>query len=474
MRRSLACLLLAACRTDTTDLEDPPPPPELTTWYQDVGPIVANRCMGCHREGGLAPFSLETYDDAALYGMQMLAAVEAGEMPPWSAVPANDCAPTRAFKHDPRLTDAELATLRAWIADDRPAGQVATLMPSEPPHLANATHELVPVEPFVTSGDTDQFKCFALDPGITTDQFLSGWDVIPGNRSVVHHVVLQTLPPDLLQAARNADVIGKPLDCPVIPMSEAIGAWAPGQGPTETPDGVAARIPPNTGLLMQIHYHPANQVNAPDATAVHLRMSETPPSKFYAFGGWGNARTPPHLQPDPTDVDGVIQFRIPAGASEHVETMRFPIAGTGPRVPMFIMQPHQHYVGTRLELRIHRTSPPPGEPADECLINSDWDFSWQRTYQYDVPIAELPTVGPGDEVEVRCTYNNTLANPYVELALHEQGLSGPVDVLIGEQTLDEMCLGLVGLITDGTVAPPSEKPQAPPLQLVGNALVLAD
>jgi hypothetical protein len=63
---------------------DPDPVPLLTTWYQDVGPIVAEKCMGCHHDGGIAPFSLETYESAATYGMQMLAAVEDGEMPPWS------------------------------------------------------------------------------------------------------------------------------------------------------------------------------------------------------------------------------------------------------------------------------------------------------------------------------------------------------------------------------------------------------
>lgn len=474
MRRPLVGLvLLTACGSDVTggmDIDDPPPPPVLTTWYQDVAPIVATRCMGCHRDGGLAPFSLETYDDAVAFGLQMLAAVEDGVMPPWSATTATDCAPTRAWKHDPRLSAGELDTLRAWIDDNRPAGDFVDIIPGNPDQLAGVTHPLLPVEPFVTTGTTDQFKCFALDPGITTDHFLTGWDVVPGNRAVVHHVVIMTLPADLLVAARNADVIGKPLDCAVIPMSAAIGAWAPGQGPTETPDGVAAVIPANTGILMQIHYHPAGNDNAPDATAVNLRMSETAPSKFYAFGGWGNARTPPHLQPDPTDIDGVIRFRIPANAPEHVETMRFPIGGDGPRVPMFIMQPHQHYVGTRLELRIHRTAPPIGEPADECLINSDWNFDWQRTYQYDVPIVELPTVGPGDEIEVKCTYNNTISNPFVERALADQGLSAPIDVFIGEETTDEMCLGLVGLITEG-LPPPSAKPSPPALQLVGNALI---
>jgi hypothetical protein len=436
----------AGCGTDVTeggDIDDPPAP-LLTTWYQNVGPIVAENCMGCHREGGLAPFSLETYEDASIFGMQMLAAVESGEMPPWSATTATDCAPTRAWKHDPRLSAEELDTLRAWIDDGRPAGTVAELVSAAPPGLTDVTHPLVPVEPFVTSGTTDQFRCFALDPGITTDMYMSGWDVVPGNKAVVHHALITSLPPDLMQAAREAGVVGKPLDCTPIPMSSVIGAWAPGQGPTEMPGGVAAKLPAGSGLVMQIHYHPAGNDNAPDATTVNLRLSPTPPELFYAFGGWGNARVPPHLQPGPDD-NGLIEFRIPAGSTAHTETMRFPIAADAERRPMFIMQPHQHYVGTRLELRIHRANPN-GEPQDECLVNSDWNFDWQRTYQYDVPIEQLPTVGPGDEIEVKCTYNNSMSNPFVLRALAEQGLSAPIDVRFGEQSLDEMCIGLVGLI----------------------------
>ena len=87
-----------------------------------------------------------------------------------------------------------------------------------------------------------------------------------------------------------------------------------------------------------------------------------------------------------------------------------------------------------------------------------------------MPIAELPTVGPGDEIEVKCTYNNSLSNPFVQRALEDQGLPAPVDVFIGEQTTDEMCLGLVGMITDGPAAP-SEKSSGPTLELVGNALL---
>jgi hypothetical protein len=474
MRSRFVCLIaVMGCGTDTTEpTPDPDPVPAVTTWYQDVGPIVASRCMGCHREGGIGPFSFETYEDAAVYGMQMLAAVEAGEMPPWSATTASDCAPTRAWKHDPRLTADELDTLRAWIDDGRPAGDVATLTPGSDQTLSGVTHPLAPSESFVTAGTTDQFMCFVLDPQIASEMYLTGWDVSPGNPAVVHHVIIMSLGADVLNAAKNAEVVGKPLPCSVIPMTTAIGAWAPGQGPVEMPDGVAAKLDAGTGVLMQIHYHPAGNVNAPDATAVNLRLTQTPPTKLYAFGGFGNAGAAPALQPGEDDTDGIPEFRIPASKAAHVETMRFTIPKDTPRIPMFIMQPHQHYVGTRLELRIHRADDhPTTEPTDECLVNSDWNFDWQRTYQYDVPLDQLPTFGAGDEIEVKCTYDNTIANPFVQRALADAGLGQPVDVVLGEQTLNEMCLGLVGLVADvpsppaEAIVPASLKPPAGP-QLV--------
>lgn len=51
-----------------------------------------------------------------------------------------------------------------------------------------------------------------------------------------------------------------------------------------------------------------------------------------------------------------------------------------------------------------------------------------------------------ESLKFRCTYDNSLANPFVARALAEQGLTEPQDVYLGEQTLDEMCLGIFGIL----------------------------
>ena len=139
---------------------------------------------------------------------------------------------------------------------------------------------------------------------------------------------------------------------------------------------------------------------------------------------------------------------MPANVSDHTESMVYEVqTQSAQRFPMFFAFPHMHYVGRELKVTIERASPAPGEPSDECLINVDrWNFDWQRTYQYDAPVDQLPTIGNGDTVRLECGYDNTKANPFVVRALDEQGLEDPVDVYLGEQTLDEMCIAAFGVI----------------------------
>ncbi len=87
------------------------------------------------------------------------------------------------------------------------------------------------------------------------------------------------------------------------------------------------------------------------------------------------------------------------------------------------------------------------DPASECFVQTPaWDFDWQRIYNYDAPIEQLPILRAGDSLGMRCTYDNTLNNPAVKLALELKGLTEPVAVKLGETTLDEMCLAIVQVV----------------------------
>lgn len=442
------------------------------TWYQDVAPLVAGHCQGCHKEGGIAPFALESYAEARLWGSSFPGVLASAEMPPFLASDTADCKPRFGFKDDPRLSDDEVQLIQRWADAGTPEGDAnhPARLPAPPELELTGAQVNVAIPASVSvEGTSDRFICFSLspdlaplatasgiDPALIGNQVLiDGAQVHPGNAAIVHHVLVYT-DPDSQSAALAGDK--GYYDCFGGPQLKAdsqgkapdvVLAWAPGATPITAPEGVAMAIPSKGRLVMQVHYHPHGAGQVDDSTSLQLRgYSGGIPKYVSTLALLGNFKardaTGDGLQADPDDR-GAIEFRIPAGSQDHTESMRYTVPSSSPRYKIWTLGTHMHYVGT--DMRIGLTRKDPGdEPAEECLLETPhWDFSWQRGYRYDVPIDQAPSVAPGDVIDLHCTYDNSMMNPHVQEALTEQGLDAPRDVVLGESTLDEMCLGVFGI-----------------------------
>ena len=438
--RALILTLACACGTDTG--MEPDPVATGPTWHQDVAPLVAQHCGTCHVDGGIAPFALTSYDDAAPIASQMLKQVMAGTMPPWGAV--GECATPRKLKDDPTLTSAEIELLKAWTAAGAPAGDPATAAPIPVPpsrELPGATHTIAPIGSWTTSGTSDQFICLVYDPKLTTDMWLTGVEFRPTDKAVVHHAAAFVDPTRASEALAGPDGVYECFGGNGIPAGQPIGGYTPGALPWESIAGTGMRVPANSLIVVQMHYHPLGaQGPVRDATSLAMRMSTTKPGLTAVFAARGNEFQPPELQPDPDDR-GVVEFRVPANVKGHTETMRIPMMiDPGKSYPIWSIFPHMHYVGTRMEVNVEHS-----DGTKDCLIDAGrYDFNWQRMYAYEGTLAEMPRVRSGDTLVLKCTYDNTLSNENVQRALKEKGLGAPVDVYGGEQTLDEMCIVAVG------------------------------
>jgi hypothetical protein len=148
------------------------------------------------------------------------------------------------------------------------------------------------------------------------------------------------------------------------------------------------------------------------------------------------------------DDEDVAAFMIPANAKHHVEEMTWQWKlPAGSDVRVYAVGTHMHYVGRDELVTLERAKAEDGEPDQECLIQTPaWDFNWQHGYAYDTDYDHYPTMRDGDVMRLRCTYDNTLDNPFMRKALDEQHLDHPIDVPLGEDTLDEMCVVGIGLI----------------------------
>lgn len=417
------------------------------TWYQDVAPLVVGKCSGCHQPGSIAPFSLTDYESAMPWATVMADSVESGSMPPFAAKQTEQCQTRHGFLDDTSLSDSEMVMLREWADAGAPEGDPETAAPLPTPpdlSLTDADVRLTSPKPVTIDGTKDQFLCFSVDPDLTEDTYLEAVQIIAGNEKIVHHVLVYTD-----EDGSSAEQAGEQgyWACPGggINGDSLIAAWAPGAVPVKTPKEAAFRIPAGSRIILNIHFHPTGAGAEVDpGTSIDLKWREDRPTYVAEMALIGNFDNAPGLHPGPNDGPNAV-FEIPANAEEHTETMSYTVDAGIPDLKLWQVSTHMHYVGYDMLLDIERSNPG-NQPAQECLLHTpNYSFEWQRGYRYDAAFEDLPTAAAGDTLKMHCKYNNSMSNPYVVEALDDLGLDAPIDVHLGEETLDEMCLGVYGV-----------------------------
>ena len=377
------------------------------TFSRDVAPILYANCVGCHRPGGIGPFSLTTYADARRRAADIAAVTAERRMPPWKPVPGHG-----RFRNERRLADAEIAALSRWAAAGAPEGDPADLtdLPAAGGGWQIGTPDLVVTmeTPFrLLPGGTDVYRNFVLPAEVPSRRWVRAVELRPGagGGRVIHHARILL---DATGASRSLDAEdaapgydGLMLDHARFPAGHFLG-WAPGKTPVELPEQIAWPLDPGTDLVLQLHLLPAREpVDVQPAVGLHF------------------ADRPAALTPVSVLLTSKA-IRIPAGAPAHVieDSYRLPIA-----VDVLGLAPHMHYLGRQVEARA--TLP---DGREEPLLRiDDWDFNWQDEYRYREPV-HLPA---GTRLRVRFTFDNSTANP-------RNPNSPPVTVGFGPRAGDEM------------------------------------
>lgn len=465
---TLAALACSSSESPST-AADPPPVPSgaggTPTFTKDIEPLLQNRCQSCHHEGGIAPFGLVAYEDIKGLGVIARKRIEDRTMPPWGAFDVDTCKMQHPIKDDLRLTDGEIALFGRWVDAGMPQGDPAVKNPPKafaPDALVTKTASLQMAKPYeLAGGGPDDYRCFPLDPGFTADTWVRGMNVMPGNKQIVHHVLVYADPASEAPAKVDATGSYRCFGGPGIEQTSLLMAWAPGVRPIRLEDA-AMKVKAGSKLVMQVHYHPGATTQT-DQSGFELETQAEKPTRvaqLQLLGNAGGRRSPLTLLAGPNDPATGPEFFIPANAKGHTESMEFvmPAAIGGLPVPMLSISSvgaHMHLAGVDMKIEIERAADHagPGQPAQECLLSTPkYDFNWQRGYVLDRLPDELPKVGPGDKLRFTCTYDNTKDNPNVAKALVEERLPGPVDIRLGESTLDEMCLGVLALLRPLTIA----------------------
>ena len=106
MGRTLSALAVAITLVVHAFCQSPNLP--AVTFTKDVAPILQQHCQTCHRPGEVAPFSLQTYEQARPWATSMKKVVRQKNMPPWFADPT-----VGHFSNDRSLTEKDISTILA-------------------------------------------------------------------------------------------------------------------------------------------------------------------------------------------------------------------------------------------------------------------------------------------------------------------------------------------------------------------------
>ena len=435
------------------------------TFNKDVAPILFKNCVECHRPGESAPMSLLSYKDARPWARSIREKVVSREMPPWHADPR-----VGQFSNDPRLTQAEIDTITAWVDGGANEGEPRDLPPApkfvegwgigQPDAILKMQEEFT----LEATGPSDEYHFFFIDPGFTEDKYVQMAELRPGNRRIVHHSTAFIFPPppgvQQWKAPTEKD-IGKFMDesdpilykedglvrrlRPNVPVYDdgcqlpAGGAgnqfdgsgevrfgmfltkFRPGSKPEIWEPGTARKIPAGSKLLLSAHYSRTGQVEK-DRSMIGLVFAKQPPQNELN-----------------TRVISNYYFRIPPGAENH----RVTACWTAPKdIHLVTASPHMHNRGKVMEIKAFY---PDGR--SEVLLNVPrYEFAWQTIYDFKQPVA----IPKGTRLMITSIFDNSAKNRF--------NPDPAKAVRFGDWTADEMMLAHIDYTVDGQQLKPAAAP----------------
>jgi peroxiredoxin/mono/diheme cytochrome c family protein len=360
------------------------------TYSNQIARVMQNRCVECHREGEVAPFTLTSYDDVAAWSETIREVVDEGRMPPWFADPKYG-----HWKNDARLSDEEKAQLHAWVEAGCPEGDKKDL--PEPRQFVDGWQigqpdQIVYMadEPYhVPAEGTVDYQYFSVDPGWKEDKWIQSTESRPGNRSVVHHIIV------FVQAPSGGDFASR----------GGIGGYAPGMTPNMCPPGTAIHVPAGSKLVFQMHYTTNGKAQV-DRSMVGIKFTDAANVKQQVRGG----------------VVGNATFRIPAGDPNYEVVARHMFFKD---TLLLNLTPHMHVRGKDFKY----VAEYPDGTQETLLDVPAYDFNWQLRYMFTEP----KLMPKGTKVVCTAHFDNSadnLANP-----------DPKQEVTYGDQTWEEMMFG---------------------------------
>ena len=417
------------------------------SYTNDVAPIVVENCANCHREGGIAPFAIDSKLAMQGWSPMIREVIMTRRMPPGQI----DNKIGHKIKGEMNLSDAEKQTLVRWVDAGSPMdGDTDPLVGLVWPDTKWALGEpdlIVAIPPTaIPATGIVPYMDLPIDLGLTEDRWVRASEVAPDKKDVLHHIITTVLPPgeagdpqarfmeainslpEERAAAIRAEVFASvaagefpdiekiftenpDIDVGTIlgggdPDQASIAGYAPGNSVSLNPEGIGGLLKAGSTLSLQMHYTTSGrEVTDQTEIGIHFYPEGVIPEERMS-GGVGNAFT----------------IAIPPQAKDHEMQL---VTNINQEADIYSMMPHMHFRGKRMKF-VARF--PDG--TEELLVNIPaFDFNWQYSYELEEPLR----VPAGTQIIATGGFDNS-----------SQNVANPdpnIEVTWGEQSWEEMFMG---------------------------------
>jgi hypothetical protein len=372
------------------------PAADQVSYVKEIAPILQKKCVACHSTGNIGPFAMSSYKKVQGYSSMIREMLLTRRMPPWHADPHHG-----VFGNDRSLTPAETRTLVGWIDSGAPRGEGEDPLVHEPAkpeewRLGKPDYIVAPTNAIEVpaTGVVDYIYEIVESP-LTEDAWLWAAVIRPGNKKVVHHVVV------FIEYPKGLEDVGK--------QHLFFAAYAPGAEMIPFPEGTGKFLPKGAKFKFQLHY---NTIGKPETDRSELGL--------YLL------KTPPPLKLETRHIAN-MDFTIPPGEPDArtFATYAFPREAM-----LYDLIPHMHLRGSWFRFEALY----PDGKREMLLSVPNYDFNWQTTYR----LAEPKRIPGGTWILCTGGYDNSAQNP--------ANPNPAKRVKWGDQSFEEMFLGLMNVV----------------------------
>lgn len=354
--------------TGLSPLQESPP-----DYSQDVAPILERHCVECHREGGSAPWAMDSHRAVQGWSSMIRETLLTRRMPPGQIDPEH----ADRFVDLHHISDEEMARLVTWIDNGARRGEVKDdplqdIGPRESEWALGEPDLVVtfPAQEIPATGVID-YRFVPVEIDLSEERWVRAYEFKIDNAAALHHVIAYTQ--DARQQRQNSSRGGSRTN---------FGGYAPGREYVLFDEDTGIRLTRDMRFMIQFHYTTIGRALT-DETSIGLYFHDEPPERSLTRTAVMNG-----------------DFVIPPGEPEH-QVVGTAVIDDDSYLHSFA--PHMHFRGKY----IHFHAEYPDGERENLLSIPNFQHSWQMVYSLREPFF-LPA---GTTLIAEGAFDNSALNP---------------------------------------------------------------